>query len=127
MSAATRQVEAAIDAIERGDYDVAITLAGAAEGMLPELAHQPLFTMMRDNPKVPPELSKKVWISTLNAERDWLEHPTVVLGEEINLELGDGVFMLLRAFARLPSWTPRMYEFKAWSSEQGYLSAPSDH
>jgi hypothetical protein len=31
---ASRQVEEAIKALERGDFDIAVTLAGAAEGML---------------------------------------------------------------------------------------------
>jgi hypothetical protein len=34
IEAATRQTEAAIEALERGQYDVALTLAGAAEGMI---------------------------------------------------------------------------------------------
>jgi hypothetical protein len=34
VEAAIRQVEAAIEALERGDFDVAITLAGAAEDMI---------------------------------------------------------------------------------------------
>jgi hypothetical protein len=35
---ASRQVDAAIDALERGDFAVAVTLAGAAEGMPPATA-----------------------------------------------------------------------------------------
>jgi hypothetical protein len=34
LEGARRQVEEAIKALERGDFDIAITLAGAAEGML---------------------------------------------------------------------------------------------
>src|SRR5260221_3875305 len=37
---ASRQVEEAIKALERGDFDIAITLAGAAEGMLERSGHQ---------------------------------------------------------------------------------------
>ena len=33
VEAATRQVEAAIEAFRKGDFDIAITLAGAAEGI----------------------------------------------------------------------------------------------
>jgi hypothetical protein len=32
--AASRQVDAAIDALDRGDFDVAVTLASAAEDMI---------------------------------------------------------------------------------------------
>jgi hypothetical protein len=38
QKAATRQVDAAIDALQAGDYDVALTLAGAAEGMIARTA-----------------------------------------------------------------------------------------
>jgi hypothetical protein len=38
VEAATRQTEAAIEALEQGQYDVALTLAGAAEGMIPRVS-----------------------------------------------------------------------------------------
>jgi hypothetical protein len=45
---ATRQVDAAIDALGRGDFDVALTLAGAAEGMIKrEGIH--LFSFLRES------------------------------------------------------------------------------
>jgi hypothetical protein len=34
IEGARRQVDEAIKALERGDFDIAITLAGAAQGML---------------------------------------------------------------------------------------------
>jgi hypothetical protein len=54
--AARRQLEVGISAFEGGDYAVAITLAGAAEGMLPEDKNQPLFSRLRDHPDTPPRI-----------------------------------------------------------------------
>jgi hypothetical protein len=49
VEAAIRQVEAAIEALERGDFDVAITLAGAAEDMIDRPGS--LFAYHQDHPK----------------------------------------------------------------------------
>lgn len=124
QAAASRQISAAIDALERGAYDVAITLAGAAEGMLPEIASQPLFRMLRDNPNVPPHIERKHWLSAINAERDWLKHPTTVLGDTLEIDLNDACIMVLRALAKLPEWTPRMELFKDWVVANGLQPMP---
>jgi hypothetical protein len=68
--AATRQVDAAIDALERGKFDVALTLAGAAEGMIKRDGYH-LFAGLRDNPRAKERIAeKKDWIAILNRERD---------------------------------------------------------
>jgi hypothetical protein len=47
IEGASRQVDAAITALTRGDFDIAITLAGAPEGMLDrEGLH--MFAYLRD-------------------------------------------------------------------------------
>ena len=71
--AASRQVDAAIDALQAGDYDVALTLAGAAEEMIERTGHH-LFGWLKQHPKALQRFDKKEWISTLNADRDWLKH-----------------------------------------------------
>ena len=48
--AATRQVDAAIDALQAGDFDVALTLAGAAEGMIERTGHH-VFGWPKQHPK----------------------------------------------------------------------------
>jgi hypothetical protein len=40
----------AIDALQTGDYDVALTLAGAAEGMIERTGHH-LFGWLKQHPK----------------------------------------------------------------------------
>src|SRR5258708_1736353 len=48
--AATRQVDTAIDALQAGDYDVALTLAGAAEGMIARTGHH-MFGWLKQHPR----------------------------------------------------------------------------
>jgi hypothetical protein len=108
---ATRQVDAAIDALERGDFDVALTLAGAAEGMIKrEGLH--LFSFLRDSARAKAAYAEpKDWISGLNQERDWLKHG----GDgEMQIECFDAALMIARAASKLEVWTPKMEGFRAW-------------
>ena len=75
IEAATRQVECAVEALVRGHFDVAITLAGAAEGMIKGETPTSLFAYHRDSPKRDEEgITEKELVSPLNKERDWLKH-----------------------------------------------------
>jgi hypothetical protein len=110
IEAATRQTEAAIEAFVRGDFDIAITLAGAAEGMI-ERDGLHMFAFLRDSPRVQ-DVEKKEWISTLNSERDWLKHSNGP--ETLRIEREHAAIMIARAASKLEKWTPRMEEFKEW-------------
>jgi hypothetical protein len=70
--AATRQTNAAIEAFTRGDFDIAITLAGAAEDLINREVKY-LFSYMQKSPTVS-YVDGKVWVRTLNLERNWLKH-----------------------------------------------------
>jgi hypothetical protein len=108
--AASRQVDAAIDALRAGDYDLALTLAGAAEGMVERTGHH-LFGWLKQHPKALQRFDKKEWISILNADRDWLKHggkPTMAIC------CVDAAFMIARAASKLDEWTPKMVAFKIW-------------
>ena len=108
---ATRQVEAAIDALERGKFDIAVTLAGAAEGMIPRDANH-LFAYMRDNPRAKERFEKKKdWINTLNREFYWLKHGG---DDAMDIERYDAAMMIARAASKLEVWTPKMEDFRAW-------------
>jgi hypothetical protein len=108
---ATRQVDTAIDAFERGDFDVALTLAGAAEGMLKREGNY-LFAGLRDNPRAKARFEeKKDWIALLNQERDWLKHGGA---DEMQIECYDAAMMIARAASKLEVWTPKMEAFHAW-------------
>ena len=71
---ASREVDAAIEAPDRSKFDVAITLARAAEGMIRRDGYH-LFAGLRDNPRAKEKFAaKKDWIAMLNRERNWLKH-----------------------------------------------------
>jgi hypothetical protein len=108
--AAYRQTEAAIEAFVRGDFDIAITLAGAAEGTLDRDGPH-MFPFLRDTPRVK-GVPRKDWIATLNMERDWLKHTSGP--EQLTLGHWEAAFMIARAMSKLEKWTPRMEEFKEW-------------
>jgi hypothetical protein len=110
IEGATRQTEAAIEAFVRGDFDIAITLAGAAEGMI-ERDGPHMFAFLRDSPRVQ-DVKKTDWISTLNSELYWLKHLSGP--ETLQLERGHAAIMIARAASKLENWTPRMEEFKVW-------------
>lgn len=112
--AASRQVDAAIDALQRGDFDVALTLAGAAEGMIRRDGPH-MFAWLRDNPKAAERFpNKKQWIDELNREYYWLKHG----GEEtMEIDCATAVFMIARAMTKLEVWTPKMDAFKPWLLE----------
>jgi hypothetical protein len=58
VDAATRQTDAAIDAMQRGEYDVALTLAGAVEDMIKRDGFH-MFASLRDPPKALEFFDKK--------------------------------------------------------------------
>jgi hypothetical protein len=122
IEGATRQTDAAIDALFRGDFDIAITLAGAAEGMI-ERDGPHLWTFLSDLKKVRERIAileggqtepveRKAWISTLNSGRDWLKHSAG--GETLTNDRVPAAIMISRAASKLEKWTPRMEQFKAW-------------
>lgn len=116
-SGAIRQIEAAIEALEMGRFECAVTLAAAAEGMLPEKPDQALFSGLVDHPKRPAHITRKQFITVLNLERDWLKHATPDFPPEMEITLSDAAFMIIRAMARLDRWSGEMSDFKDWYME----------
>jgi hypothetical protein len=114
IEGAIRQIEAAIDALTHGDFDVAITLAGAAEGMLERQAEKDMFSFLRDGLPDNWQIAKKDWIGVLNADRDWLKHPTPENAGPLTLGPVFAAFMIERAISKLEQQTPRMAEFRTW-------------
>ncbi|MET4514324.1 hypothetical protein [Bradyrhizobium sp. I1.7.5] len=110
-AAATRQIDAAIDALQTGDFDVALTLAGAAEGMIERKTGHTMFGWLKQHPGALERFDKKEWISMLNAERDWLKH-----GGQPAMEIccAEATFMIARAASKLEDWTSKMVAFKIW-------------
>lgn len=111
--AAIRQTEAAIAAFLAGDFDICITLAGAAEGIYTDRKGNDLHTFaMRDERAI--AFGLKEANAALNGERDWLKHPTPHLPREITITPFEAAHMLVRAMTKLDEteWTERMDEVR---------------
>ncbi|WAC29244.1 hypothetical protein [Ancylobacter sp. SL191] len=111
--AAIRQIEAAIAALECGEFDVAITLAGAAEGMFDLRKDGAIFDGLAGAERALERMCRKEWIALLNMERDWLKHSSNTI-EPISIELFDAALMIARACSKVVKWTARMEEFRHW-------------
>jgi hypothetical protein len=123
QEAAAQQIEAAISAFHAGQFAVAVTLAGAAEGMAPARPGG-LWQMIRDNPGRPlPD--PKEWIKRLNETRDWLKHdqesPTRSL---VAFEAG---LFILRAMDKWERWSPTMLAFNDLWFSSPMLMRPEDY
>lgn len=125
--AARRQITAAIEHYEKGEYECAITLAGAGEGQLTAKDDdEHLFNVLKVHK--PPEVnSEKDWIDWLNAARDWLKHPTPRWGDEWEIDGFSAATMILRAITKF-NWaygqvTQRMVNFE----HQWRDSLPAQH
>jgi hypothetical protein len=111
--AATRQIEAAIAALYMGHYDLAITLAGAAEGMFTRKG-QYLFRYLTEHNTLA-AFKRRTVIDHLNRELVWLKHdkrPNV-----LNIRRSVAVSMITRAASKLKNWTPTMWQFRTWLIE----------
>jgi hypothetical protein len=112
--ACRRQIGEAINALKRGDFDTAITLAGAAEGMFSNRKGSDIISGLAEYPRAREHFTKPEWIAILNMERDWLKHPTMDLGAEMEFTQMVAAHMIARAASKLQNWTPIMKEFKDW-------------
>jgi len=117
--ASLRHIEGAIAAFEKGHYDIAITLAGAAEGMAPETAAPNLFKVLRDHPRIAAEgTTMAEWNATLNLERDWLKHAGPTHPSTMTFERSAAVIMLVRAISKTQAafgfQSGAIEAFRAW-------------
>lgn len=112
LDAAIRHIEAAIAAFEAGHFDIAITLAGAAEGMLPRLEHS-LFDRLLNSPRVA-GVDRKKLVAELNGTRDWLKHVTADKPQVIEVPEAEALFLITRAMSHVPpdDWNTRMVSFR---------------
>lgn len=103
--AAQRQIHAAIDHLRKSDYLSAVTLAGAAEGVLPHT----------DKPHLLPKL-KALTDADPNAIRNWAKHGGHA-GAEISER--DAILETARAVSKYGAvyggQTAKMIEFVEWA------------
>jgi hypothetical protein len=114
--AALRQITASIEHYNKGEYECAITLAGAAEGQLTAKdGDDHLFKQLKE--LVPPEFkTEREWVNWLNATRDWLKHETPQWGDEWVISDYSAGIMIVRAINKF-NWaygqvTQRMVNFE---------------
>lgn len=108
LDAAINQIMAAIEMLLRGRYECAITLAGAAEGMLPRTP-QSLHALHLEAP-LPDELvdhefaafTRSQRNAFLNRERDWLKHANPSHPASVTIGRIDAESMIVRALSELP-------------------------
>jgi hypothetical protein len=108
--ASSRQVEEAIKALEGGNFDIAVTLAGAAEGMLKRSGPH-MWSHMLQSPQAS-AFKKNEIISFVNAQRDWLKHTSG--GDTMTFARVHAALMIRRAMSKHEIWTPRMKRFARW-------------
>jgi hypothetical protein len=109
--AMTRQIEGAIEALVRGRFDIALTLAGAAEGMS---ERHGLFAYQRDHPKAKEQGIEKELVDHATKERNWLKHPQEP--DTMEITRYSAAFMIARAVTKLdPNFcTPPITAFCHW-------------
>jgi hypothetical protein len=124
--AALYQIHGAIKLFHSNDLECSITLAGAAEGILPEdLANISLFKILQEYTK---DKSEKL---DLNFVQNWLKHGRFKLGDGRQVDLQSmrirpffAVFSIQRAITKFvaiyEAETPQMAKFMKWCMTEGY-------
>jgi hypothetical protein len=118
--AAVQQIHAAIDHCEKGELAPAITLAAAAENMLPATEKDHLIKRINDL-----GLFKQL---DMNAVINWLKHDTDYQTVEIQeLEAGATIMRAISKFvAVLDGITPKMKAFHGWMIKRGHFAKEAD-
>ena len=115
--ASMRQIYCAIEHLKRGDYECAITLAGAAEGMMPD-TDAPTFRQRVKALSKSPEIRAAGGATGPNDYANWLKHGGV---ENATIPAEEGVALIWRAITKYnvtyndPS--PQMLTFADWAKE----------
>jgi hypothetical protein len=112
--ASMRQIHAAIDHLHRGDFECAIALAAAGEGMLPAIDNPDSF--LKTIALIPMPASSYVE-ARLNEIIDWLAHGISGGGTQIELmqiselEMIATIFRAISRFEPVYGVTPQMRQF----------------
>ena len=106
--AAQRQIDAAITHIHKSELECAISLATAAEGLLPDTDSRRMFAYLREHP-----LSKKV---DFNNTINWLKHSAppdaaIIYEFEAAAVIARAMTKFAAAYTEVPS---EWYDFLSW-------------
>jgi hypothetical protein len=117
-----RQIHGAIDHVYRGDYECAITLAGAGEGILPE-TDKPHFRQKEKELAKLPEIKAAGGAIGPNDYINWLKHGSLVRGgpriENATIPAEESIKTIWRAItkyrATYDDLSPQMMMFRDWA------------
>jgi hypothetical protein len=126
--ASMRQINAAIEHLQRLDFECAITLAAAAEGILPETHMPHFFTKVKALEASLPD------DEGANAVINWLKHGTLTKGgpriDKAEIKELEAIAVIWRAITKFQAVygatpadrTPQMLGFQNWA--RAYLENP---
>jgi hypothetical protein len=117
------QIHGAIEHLWKGEYECAITLAGAAEGQIDTGGPDTFWERLKA--KVPKE-EEKEWTATFNAHRDWLKHNTLQFPDSIEIGEFEAVVFTVRAITKFngkfKETSRPISDFAKWCVREGYFS-----
>jgi hypothetical protein len=117
-----RQINRAIDHLFQGEYECAITLAGAAEGMLPE-TWKPHFRQRVKRFAELQEIKEEGGATGPNDFKNWLKHGSLngKRIENATIPAEESVGMVYRAITKYHAvyddLSPQMLRFVNWMGE----------
>jgi hypothetical protein len=122
--ASMRQIHSAIEHLYRGDYECAITLAGAGEGRLPDTWKPHFRKKLKEFEKLP-AIRKEGGATGPNDFKNWLKHGTLKRGgervEAATIPAEESVVMVFRAVTKFNAvyddLSPQMFSFLNWMGE----------
>jgi hypothetical protein len=120
--AARRQIDAAIEHLHKSEFECAITLAAAAEGLLPDTDKPYVFARLKDHPSYK---NKEV---NFNDTITWLKHP--VQPETTFIFEMEAALIIARAMSKFAAvydegssyWGQFLHQ---WGVAKGYWPSPS--
>lgn len=119
--ASMRQIHCAIDHLHRGDYECAITLAGAAEGILPD-TWKPHFRQKLKGFSKSGEIQEAGGATGENDFINWLKHGTLKRGgpriEAATIPAEESLVVVYRAITKYNAvyddFSPQMVSYLSW-------------
>jgi hypothetical protein len=115
--ASKRQIHAAIDHLKKSDFESALTLAGAAEGVLPDTKNPHLFQKIKKMADALP--ADPSGGNEINAMTNWAKHgthATATISEQ------DVIEMVTRAISKFAAvyggQSKEMQAFSEWAVER---------
>lgn len=123
VDAAQQQLEGAIANLFLGNWACAITLAGAAEDMLPAVeGKEDLYRVAKSIGSNHFQMNDGEMRILLNDQLVWLKHKTVDKPKLMAFQQDDAIIMIIRAYTRLQTTiektSPNMDLFVEWISKE---------